>query len=357
MNETAGLVMIVRNEAPILPRLAVSLRDKVSHYTIVDTGSQDNTVEVIPQVFDWCDGIVLHHEFNGFGASRTVALHAAEEYTDWMLHMDADETLHGDLSVSDDTDCMEAEQHNGDLRFWLPRLLRSHRGWESHGRAHEYFASPIARPPMHQHTFWVEHHGDGHGRPNKFQRDIQLLVADWDEEPNARTAFYLARTHEDTGHTGEAIYWYRQRLGLPGWQEETFYARYSLGKCLLDTGAAEEGCGVLWSAWGMSPQRAEPLVVLAEYYRGTEQWQLAYLAAELAFSHANAQPGNRFAKHLGLFVDITATEWRAAFEQSVSAWYVGNKQRGLTLSRYLLERPDIPNNIRAAVTSNLEFYA
>jgi tetratricopeptide (TPR) repeat protein len=354
---TVGLVMIVKNEARVLPRLADSVRDHIDHWTIVDTGSTDDTLEVIDRVFTPVPGHVLIHPFDGFGPSRTVALRAGETHTDWMLVIDADDTFHGAIETDTEADCIEAEQHNGDMRFWLPRLLRSNRGWESRGRAHEYYFSPIASRPVQTSSFWVEHHGDGSGRAGKFERDLGLLQQDWDEEPgNERTAFYLARTYDDVGDLPQAIEWYKERIRLPGWIEEAFYARYRLGACLLALGAQEEGAGHLWLAWGMQPQRAEPLVALAEHYRQNQQWTLAYQVADLAFSYCNAQPDNKLSHHAGLFVDMTAADWKAAYEQSISAWYTGHKERGRMLMEWL-GAVHLPEPYASSVQANLEFYA
>jgi glycosyltransferase involved in cell wall biosynthesis len=361
---TVGLVMIVKDEAKILPRLAESVRDHIDYYTIVDTGSTDDTLEVIHREFG-NEGQAILHEFDGFGPSRSVALKAAEKNTDWMLVLDADETFHGHISLLDEGgDCLEAEQRSGSMRFWLPRLLRSGCGWESRGRAHEHYVSATAGLPIRQGDFYVEHHADGHNRSEKFQRDIELLWEDWEDherqarppvEDMARTAFYLGRSYEDDGQCQDAAIWYRRRLGLGGWPEETFYARYRLGMCLLNTGAAEEGCGYLWRSWGEQPHRAEPLIALAAYYRGIEQWLLAYQAAELAFSWCHAQPGNFAPGHDGLFVDVTAVGWKAAYEQSISAWYTGHKERGRRLSEWL-QQQELPEPYAVSVLENARFY-
>src|SRR5215467_14608885 len=192
---TIGLVMIVKDEAPILPRLADSVREHIDHWTLVDTGSTDETVNVAYDVFKPVPGTICYHPFDGFGPSRTFALREAEKHTDWMLCLCADETLHGHIEVYDHADIIEAEQHNGDMRFWLPRLLKSGRGWESRGRSHEYYWSPIGSGtwPARTDAFYVEHHGDGHDRPNKFTRDIDLLLADWaDDSGNPSSAWACA---------------------------------------------------------------------------------------------------------------------------------------------------------------------
>jgi hypothetical protein len=340
--------MIVKDEAKILTRLALTVRDHIDYWTVVDTGSTDNTRDMVERLFGQMPGQLLEHAFDGYGPSRTYALRAAEPHTDWMLVLDADDTFHGEIDLGTTADCIEAEMRQGGMRFWLPKLLRSNRGWESRGRTHEYYVSPISSPPVRTTSFYVQHHGDGTGRAEKFDRDIKLLTQDWDEEPNGRTAFYLARSYDDMGHQPDAIDWYRTRINLGGWEEETFYAHYRLGVNLLSLGAKQEGVGHLWSAWGLRSHRCEPLVALAEHYRQSQQWVLAWTAASLAqdFYQAN-EPG--------LFVDI-AMEWRIPYEVSIAAWYVGHPEKGKKALHKLLGRDDIPEPFQSSVQANKEFY-
>ena len=351
---TVGLVMIVKDEEAILPRLAASVKDHIDYWTVVDTGSSDNTIQVAQDAFAPVPGQVLTHPFDGFGPSRTFALRAAEEHSDWMLCLCADETFHGTLqdAVMDGVDIIEAEQHNGDLRFWLPRLLKSGRGWESRGRTHEYYFSPLGSGtwPARTDSFYVLHHGDGHDRPNKFRRDIELLTLDWAEDStNTRTAFYMAQSYDNNGDPAEAVGWYRQCINMHGWDEEAFYAKYRLGVCLLTLGAKEEGCGWLWSAWGDRPRRAEPMVALAEHYRLANQWLLAWHCASLAQEHHDPPPG-------GLFID-SSMAWRIHYEISISAWYTGHREWGRASLDRLLTYEDIPEPYYSSIRSNLEFYS
>jgi glycosyltransferase involved in cell wall biosynthesis len=142
---SVGLVMIVRNEEVTLPRLAASVAGQVDYFTIVDTGSTDRTLELAGEVFAGLPGQVLGDEWRGFGASRTVALRAAEPFTDWLLFLDADEVLDGRLDRSalrEDLDAVELCQRSGDVQLWLPRLAASGRGWQWKGRTHEYLDLP-----------------------------------------------------------------------------------------------------------------------------------------------------------------------------------------------------------------------
>jgi hypothetical protein len=237
-------------------------------------------------------------------------------------------------------------EHFVNLRYWMPRLVRGD-GWQYKNRAHEYLdhAAPVR---VQGQGFYFEHHADGGSRGGKFDRDLPLLMMDWEEEHTARTAFYIARTYGDFGRTHQAITWWKTRLSMSGWDEETFYARYSLGRSLIDVGAFDEGCGALWASWGMVPQRAEPLIALAEYYRGINQWPLAYLAATTANSFYDST-------YPGLFVEADM-EWRIPYEISISAWYTNHKEWGRVNQELLINRFDIPEPYQTSIAGNQAFY-
>jgi glycosyltransferase involved in cell wall biosynthesis len=354
--------MIVKNEVEALPRLAATLDGQIDHWTIVDTGSTDGTAALVEELFAGVPGEVICDTWRGYGPSRNVALARARLSAEWVLHLDADEAVHGALerAIPAAFDGVEAEQHSNDLRFWTPRLVRSSEKWEWRGRAHEYLTLPggVGRL-MPTRSFYVEHHADGGNRATKFPRELALLQADHAENPDdPRTNFYLARTYEDMGRFAPAAASYRRRIALPAWAEETWYAMWGLGRCLVKAGQIDEGCGVLWNAWGSRPWRAEPLWTLAEHYRQTSQWRLCFEVCELARRHCAigaAHPGDGFGGDR-LFVHTDVYEWRIAYEQSICAYYVGERDLGRLLTEQLLARADLPPVLVANVTDNRRFY-
>jgi tetratricopeptide (TPR) repeat protein len=359
---TIGLTMIVKNEALTLPRLAASLVDQIDHWTIVDTGSTDDTVKVARELFGDLPGEVIEDEWRGYGPSRNVALVAARPHSDWVLTLDADETLHGliDREVPAEFDSVQAKNHFGQLRFWIPRLLRADLDIEWRGRAHEYLTRSNGLLNSYRtSSFYVEHHADGGNRDTKFNRELGLLLADHRDNPeDPRTIFYLARTYEDGGELARAATWYRKRIDLHGWEEEAWYATWRLGVCLLASGRADEGCGVLWRAWGSRPWRAEPLWTLAEHYRMTNQWVPCFEVCELARQHCGLDsdpPGNGFGGDR-LFVHADVYEWRIDYEQSLSAYYVDDKDLARTLIQRLSARTDLPSEITENMEGNRKFY-
>lgn len=83
-----SLCMIVKNESKNLARCLASAQPYVDEIVVVDTGSDDDTVDIAAQYgakldhFDWCDD---------FSAARNYSL--TKVSGEWILHLDADEEL------------------------------------------------------------------------------------------------------------------------------------------------------------------------------------------------------------------------------------------------------------------------
>ena len=355
--------MIVKNEALTLPRLAASVAGNVDFCTIVDTGSTDATVDIARRLFP-VPGQFLEDEWHGFGAARNVATRAAAGHSDWLLFLDADETLDGGIDRSllrADADGFALARRSGGVLVWLPRLVASARPWAWKGRTHEHLGLEGGRAPRFSRaqTPSITHHGDGGSRADKYERDLALLDADWhDNEGDPRTAFYIARTYDDMDRFEEAAAWYRRRLGLGGWDEERWFASYRLGVCLIGAGSATDGRDWLQKAWQGRPYRAEPLAALAECLRADCRWAEAWHACQTAFSSTAARPSGKGGVVTdSIFVEEDTYRWRVAYEASIAAWYVGERKAGLALCDFLLAAEGVPEVARRAVEANRPFYS
>ena len=73
------LNMIVKDEAAIIEQCLQALAPAIDCYVICDTGSTDDTVNLIRGVFDPLDipGEIVHTEFVDFGQARNFALDTA----------------------------------------------------------------------------------------------------------------------------------------------------------------------------------------------------------------------------------------------------------------------------------------
>jgi len=146
------LNMIVRDEAARLPRLLASLEGVVDACVVCDTGSSDDTVDLVRS---WAARLgipcrVAHHSWRDFASNRNLALEEAlqsraEGLHDcgWVMVMDADERFH----VSDPAWKASLEPgrsyavhvRSGGVSVLRPFLLDIRRTrWVWHGRVHNW---------------------------------------------------------------------------------------------------------------------------------------------------------------------------------------------------------------------------
>jgi tetratricopeptide (TPR) repeat protein len=198
---TLSLCMIVRDEEAMLGRCLAAVRDAVDELVVVDTGSQDRTVEIA----EGFGARILHHAWTGdFAAARNVAFDAATG--DWLLYLDADEVLvAGDaprLRALTQRTWREAfflveTNHTGDLEDGTAvvhdalRVFRNRPEHRFEGRIHEQIAHRLPSLPerLEKTAIRVEHFGylgTVREAKDKSARNLELLerqVADGVDTP------------------------------------------------------------------------------------------------------------------------------------------------------------------------------
>lgn len=339
-----GLVMIVRDESRVIERCLDSVRPLVSSWTICDTGSTDGTPELIERVLSDLPGRLLRHEWVDFGTNRTWALEAARATADYLLLLDADQTIRltGELPELELDSYLV--RHDGDLDYAIPRLIRGDIAWRFEGSTHEYLAADTQVRTTLLRELVVVHHGDGGSKADKFERDRRLLERDLTARPDdPRATFYLANTLRDLGERERAIELFRRRVSLGGWDEEVFVASLEAGRLLASAGSPEAP-GQLLDAWGRRPTRAEPLHELARLFRDRGDHETAYLFARRGLDVPYPQDI--------LFVRRDVHEWALLLELSIAAYWTGRHPEALAACDRLLAIPSVPDEARRQVNRN-----
>ncbi len=219
---TLCLNMIVKNESKIITRLFDSVLPIIDCYCICDTGSTDNTIQIIIDYFasKGVSGKVVSEPFKNFCHNRNYALKACEGMSDYVLLMDADMVL--EIKEFEKKMLLSATsfsliQGGDSLQYQNLRIVKNDGLYEYCGVTHEYINTPSNSKTLllEKNVLFIRDYGDGGAKHDKFERDIRLLLDGIKEEPNnQRYYFYLANSYHDSGRFGEAINVYKKRIEL-----------------------------------------------------------------------------------------------------------------------------------------------
>lgn len=345
---TLGLVMIVKNESERIEACLDAVKPYVDSYTIVDTGSTDDTIQKIDSVLG--DKVTIWYErFVNFGVSRSFALHVAKDTADWLLCLDADMIAHWNPEWTPFTESnIEAylleTSTDSSWSNRLPLLIRGNIAWKSVGAVHEYLAKMDDSPIITKVADFITIQTENRSTPEKQQWYAKMLeeeLVDTSHPLSPRSLFYLAKTYQELGDS-RALSVYRRRTALLPGAEETYNA-------LVRQGQLEEWphCIVAWMrANEMRPWRLEARYHLARVLREHELYGTAYLWASMNLNEPNPD---------SVFVDTWIWDYGMKFERSISASRLGYHEEALRLCDELLKDKRLPDNIREAVIRNWVF--
>lgn len=354
------LSMIVKNEEKTIERMLRSVVTIIDSYCICDTGSTDNTKEVIQRFFDEQEitGIVCEEPFQNFEYNRNFALHKALELNPThILVMDADMVLE---IRQDDFDMKKnLEEHDiffifqGSSHFYYKnvRIFKVNPEIRYIGLTHEYLSHPSSCSIKNfdfKELFIVDY-GDGGCKQNKYERDIMLLSQDLEKNPkNVRSWFYLANTFRDSGQKEKAIECYEKRIELGGWEEEVWSSMYQKGLLNIELGNEEKGVYDLLAAYQIDPGRVENLFHIVRFYRNKGKHRLCGLFYDLLKNQKKESRPD------ALFVENDVNLYKLDYEYSIFAFYLGVKDIFLQALQILEYCSD--ENILQNLLSNLRFY-
>lgn len=205
---TLTLSMIVKNEEKYLKDCLESVKDVVNDIIIVDTGSNDNTLEIAKEYkakiyhFDW---------INDFSAARNYALQYSPG--DWILYLDADERLDpssikevkrivngfskaGYYCTVKSIDSKNERDHA--IRY--VRLFRNSKEIKFTGKVHEQIVPSLIenKYELYHSSILINHVGydvDKNIKIAKAKRNLELLLNDYKENNSAYIAFQLGQTY------------------------------------------------------------------------------------------------------------------------------------------------------------------
>ncbi len=362
MKPSFSVVLIARQEEKTLPRLLKSLEEFKSrggNVLLLDTGSTDNTVRVAR---DWgCKVTEVGERFittidadlaNKINArfvideeepivkagNRTFHFANARNFaaslssTDFIWMPDCDEEFTKldleaiERAIADGAERLEYEfvfSHQADgspaLRFKHSKAY-DRRKFSWRGRIHEVLSGTGKTTYLPESQVLLEHwQQPAEHRANYL---VGLALACYEgtgagESPD-RALHYLSREMMYHGRHKSAIKGFEEHIKMNCWPTEASQSQLFIGDCYKALKQDKEAIEAYQKAFNMEGGRREPLIRLAEYYRGKDDFQrvACYAAAALQIPQ-----GNFYANDSAHYTHVPHELLYWAY------WYLGDKEK------------------------------
>ena len=299
MSKTLLLNMIVKNEADIIIETLTNLCDKInfSYWVISDTGSTDNTKELIKDFFNTrgIPGELYEDEWRDFGYNRTKALEHAFNKSDLLMVFDADDQLIGDFKIPDfDFDFYELQFKCATISFFRNFIFNNRRYWKCIGKIHEFIVINDKLPIKAARIFgnyYVNGRSVGarNKNPRKFIDDRNTLIKAYNElksEDEYSEVFGIRYSH----HLGinyiaeklydDAIHWFLNVLKLT---EKNYLYTETYSSCvflceLFFLVKKQPDYGILYAlkSYAVDNTRLEGMVYIMMFYLDKKMYDIVY---------------------------------------------------------------------------------
>jgi GR25 family glycosyltransferase involved in LPS biosynthesis len=356
------LNMIVKNESHIICKTFDNILKYVpiTYWVISDTGSTDNTIELIKSYWKEknIDGELIEHAWKDFGYNRTKALECAYNKTDYLLIFDADDRFHGDFKIP-----VVLDKDSYNLKFGVgfeyvrPLLINNRRRWKFVGVLHEFLAccEPNAVSATIDGNYHVESGRTGNRSqdPKKYEKDAKVLEmacqTERDTSLTDRYSFYCAQSWKDAGEPDNAILWYKKCLTLNNWYQEKYYSCLMIGNLYKQKGENMEALKYWLMTTEYDSERMEGIAEAIHLLRESGM-NLFVCALYKKYRGYQKRPKDK------LFIDITKYDSIIEYNTSISAYYCDKKDMGIECCRKILMDENASPSIIFATFGNIQFY-
>lgn len=281
---------MIKNESRIIQRSIIAALNIVDAVCICDTGSTDNTVDLLEEFYKTLSipAKTYHHEWKHFGHNRSLSFLSAvdfckslgwDEENTYAILLDADMELAVQSGFSKDmlqSAGYKIIQRSGALEYYNTRFVKIGHPWKCVGVTHEYWDGANT-DTLTPDIVYINDVGDGGCKSDKFTRDVRLLEEGLKEDPsNVRYMFYLAQSYKDSQQIDKSIEMYKKRIESGGWYEEVWYSMYTIMKLY-----AEKKQFADMEYWGLKAyeyrkERSENLLYLTKHFRDRRDYFKAW---------------------------------------------------------------------------------
>ena len=364
------LNFICKNESHVITRMLSSSNGILDLIVAIDTGSTDNTIELIKKYGEDNNipTYVFERPFDTFDKSRNFGMQKVKDVVD-ELKLDANDTFSMWFDCDEELVIepgFSKEQFNKDLlminakigqmkytRNTFCRVSKLINSLKWTGVVHEFInsmdstitsglAENISINVSMDGASWQ---GDISQKYLDHAHKLEAFISTDRTDP--RQIFYCAQSYHDSASMKDnkeeneerlrrSMKYYKERVKRnDGYAEENYYAQYRIGTIMR---ILEEPWNLthmeLLKAYSMDPLRGESIKVIIDYYLQIGDWNMAYLYSK--FAKSNFHGKNPYPTRL-LFVDEAIYIWKFAEVHAAACYYCGKMQEAKETFKEIIE--------------------
>lgn len=370
MKKTICLSFICKNESHCIIDTLNSVYKYLDYWVICDTGSDDNTCELIENFFKEKNipGELYRDDFIDMGTNKSLMMLRAKNKSDYIFHIDADDLVIGDMDTSflnsnADTYLVNTKRHN--TFYKAQAFFKGQYLWKFAGVAHTIVINQEktdVSTEILENTDWYALSQDLGARkadPAKYAKEAKRLkkqffdtLLDDVDGINSRSVFYTAQSYFDCANYEEAMKWYSLYIRMKyTWIEEIYESHLRIAVCMtllnydFDRVKAE-----LDKAINIFVDRAEAYYILGRYANEKLKSEIAYQNLLICKSCDFEQIRKKYLlfispRNYGKFVND---------ELSVACYWTGRYEEGIKLIHEIIDDEDFTDH-KERLLKNLNY--
>lgn len=281
------LNMIVKNADDTISSCLESAFLIVDYFVIVDTGSTDNTVQLIETVAQKFnkEGEIYHRDWVNFSHNRNEAMQLARNKSEWILFLDADETISGIIDDNLTENCYLVNIVLGSTTFHRLLLVKNQPGMRWLFPVHEqlFFQKSLKLPPKIIPKIKViskikeENDTINLHRLSMLESELTKSDQEYDVDPYLSVKIYRAQVCFSAGQAArkckqfeKAIKYYKQflKIGSATDSHQVYESHLMIARCKFHLGFNEIAVIEEYlKAHQCKPEFAEPLFFIGKLLR------------------------------------------------------------------------------------------
>jgi len=295
---TLAFITMCKNEAHCIQETLESVYKHIDYWIVCDTGSTDNTCEVVINFFKEKNikGELFHDEWKDFGHNKTLMFQRVYNKTDYVLHLDADDQLKGDFNknmlIGNHFDKYNFKYIRSCNEFLTSSLYNNRIKWKYAGVCHNIIICLDKKEYTTSNIFVTDNiyvdnelRGSRQNDPEKYIKEAIKLKKQFfdtlyidEDELNSRSVFYAAQSYKDSENYQDAINWYSLYTKLKNtWFEEEYISNINIALCLIKLNKSfEEIENIIKKAIKIISDRAEAYYIMGKYSNDNNKNELAY---------------------------------------------------------------------------------